>query len=68
MTWLLPRTLPQIDEIYDKYWNTCRRLATDGGNERYGHKSLAASFVDVLVDCCIDAELVALFGHKFVVY
>ena len=36
---------------------------TGDGNEGYGHKCLAASFVDVLADCCVDAELVVLFGH-----
>ena len=64
MARLLSRTLLGIDyHTHDKYWNTRRRLATGGGNEGYGHKSIAASFVDVIVDCCIDAELVALFGH-----
>ena len=51
---------------YDKYWNTRCRLATGGGNEGYGHKILTAYFVDVVVDCCMDAELVAPFGHTFV--
>ena len=41
---------------------------TGGGNGGYDHKSLEASFVDVLTECCVDAELVVLFGHGGIVY
>ena len=64
MTRLLPRVLLQIDLICDKYLNTRRRLVTGGGNRGYGHTILAASFVVVLVDCYVLAELVAFLCER----
>ena len=58
------RVLLQIDVICDKYLNTCRRLVTGDGNRDCGHTSLAASFVVVLVDCYVQAELVAFLCER----
>ena len=64
MARLLPRLLLQIDVTCDKYSNTHRRLVTGGRNGGYGHTSLAASFVVVLVDCCAHSELVAFLRRR----
>ena len=64
MTRLLPRLLLQIDVICDEYLNTCRRLVTGDGNRGYSHTSLATSFVVVLVDCYVHAELVAFLCER----
>ena len=54
-----PRVLLHIDVICDKHLNTRRRLVKGGGNGGHGPTSLTASFVVVLVVCCVHAELVA---------
>ena len=60
------RVLLQIDVICDKYLNTRPRLVTGGGNGGYGHTSLTASFVVVLVlvDYHVHAELVAFLCKR----
>ena len=64
MARLLPYVLLQIDVIHDKYLNTCRRPVTSGGNGGYGHKRLAASFVVVLFDCYVHAEIVTFLCER----
>ena len=54
----------QIYVICDKYSNTHHYLVTGGGNGGYGHTSLAAYFVVVLVDCYVHAELVAFLCKR----
>ena len=68
MAWLLPRLLLKIDVMRDKYLNTGRRLVTGGGNGGYGHTSLAESYVGVLVDCYVHAELFTFLckRHQFI--